>query len=102
MAEIPAAGKLAAHVLIDAVSTYEFGAPPEVNIAAMNLALQRVNDIDGALTATIGDSGSVALDASNLLGGIMVSINWLVTALAESRGVDNQEVITELRDFLDT
>lgn len=41
------------------------------------------------------------VDASDLLGGVMVSMQWLVAQLAGARAAEPSEVIVELREWLD-
>jgi hypothetical protein len=100
MTDIPEGGRQAAHVILDAISAWDTSATPDANAAAMNLALKRMNDVD-AVKATLDDNENLSLDASNLLGGAMVSVNWLIEQLAHERRSDKRLVISELRDFLD-
>lgn len=100
MTEIPEGGRQAAHVILDAVSAWDIAASSDANAAAMILALTRMNDVD-AVAATVDEDDNLSVDASNLLGGAMVSVNWLVEQLAHERGQDKELVIAELRDFLD-
>lgn len=100
MTDIPEGGRQAAHVILDAISAWDTAATPDANAAAMNLALKRMNDVD-AVKATLDDNENLSLDASNLLGGAMVSVNWLIEQLAHERRSDKRLVISELRDFLD-
>jgi hypothetical protein len=97
----PEAGRLSAHVLLDAVSTYEHNAPEDLNASAMNLALRRLNEVDGALKATMSEEDTLSLDASNLLGGAIVTLSWLIEQLAVARGVERLAVVAEVREFLD-
>jgi hypothetical protein len=100
MTEIPEGGRQAAHVILDAVSAWDVAASSDANAAAMILALTRMNEVD-AVAATLDEDDNLSVDASNLLGGAMVSVNWLVEQLAHERGQDKELVIAELRDFLD-
>jgi hypothetical protein len=100
MTEIPEGGRQVAHVILDAVSAWDTAATSDANAAAMILALSRMNDVD-AVNATLDDDDNLSIDASNLLGGAMVSVNWLVEQLAHERGQDKELVIAQLRDFLD-
>jgi hypothetical protein len=97
----PEAGRLSAHVLLDAVSTYEHNAPEDLNASAMNLALRRLNEIDGVLKATMSEEDTLSLDASNLLGGAIVTLSWLIEQLAAARGVERLAVVAQVREFLD-
>jgi hypothetical protein len=102
MAGIPEPARLVAHVMADAVSALEPGSGR--NSEAMDLALARLKEIDEAIVAHVDeDTGHLeSLDISNLLGGALASINWLVTQLAEARGVDELDVIASLREALDS
>jgi len=98
MATIPEPGRAAAHVLLDALSGWESGGGERLNAEVMNLALRRLDEVDGAVTTT---ADGLSLDLSNLVGGAVVSMHWLIERLALSRGIDRHAVITELREFLD-
>jgi hypothetical protein len=100
--KMPDAGRLSAHVLLDAVSTYEQNASENLNANAMNLALRRLNEIDGAVKATLSDEETLSLDASNLLGGAIIAISWLVEQLADARDSDRLAIVAQLREFLDS
>ncbi|TFD75328.1 hypothetical protein [Cryobacterium psychrophilum] len=100
MTNIPEAGRQASYILLDAVSAWDASSTDDTNSAAMNLALTRMNEVD-AVTATLGDDDSLSLDASNLLGGTIVTMNWLVEQLAQERHQPKHNVITDLREFLD-
>jgi len=99
MTNIPEGGRQASYVLLDAVSTWDTTATDDTNSAAMHLALSRMNEVD-AYTATIDDDARLSLDASNLLGGTIVSMNWLIEQLAQERNQSRHSVIADLREFL--
>lgn len=102
MAELPEAGRLSAHVILDAVTAYDFSSSGDSNVAAMSLALDRINDVDGAATLHVDESGRpTSLDVSALVGAAAVTISWLVHQLAEAGGVDPHDVITQVREFID-
>jgi hypothetical protein len=97
---MPEQGRQAAFVLLDALSGREPGGPDAGNEAVMNLALRRLNEV-GAVTATMDDeTEEVTVDVSNLVGGTLVTLQWLVSALAERRGCDETVVVHDLRGFL--
>jgi len=100
VAEMPEVGRQAAHILLDAVTAFEAGRADEDNVVAMNLALQRLDEV-GAIGATTARTGEITLEVSNLAGGAVVSLNWLIEQLAFREGSDPQAVIARLRDFLD-
>lgn len=103
MPKIPEPGRLAAHVLADAVSALDLGGRGGMNSKALALALSRLNEIEGAVVAKLDEETGevVSVDMSNLLGGVLMSMHWLVTELAEARGVDQLDVIASLREALD-
>lgn len=96
---IPEKGRQSAHVLIDAVSVASFGGAD-----AVELALQRLLDI-GAIEVTLGedaDGATADINLSDLLGGTMMVENWLIGQLAESRGLSRDDVIEEVRQYIDS
>lgn len=101
MADIPEVGRLAAHTILDAVSAYELGVEEDANVDVMNLALAKLDEI-GAVTATMSDDDGLSVDASNLVGGALVTINYLVHQLAQARGVAHEVVVAGAREFLDS
>ena len=101
MTDIPEGGRQASYILLDAVSTWDTTATDDTNSAAMNLALTRMNEVE-AFTATLDDNDQLSLDASNLLGGTIVSMNWLIEQLAQERHQSRHSVIMNLREFLAT
>lgn len=105
MADIPEAGRRAANVLLDAVVAYDDQAGDDVNGPAMNRALIAINEA-GAVTAIIGEDDTtgeeyVNVDASDLLGGATVTLNWLIRGLAKATGESEEAVIFRARQFLD-
>ena len=100
MADIPEVGRLAAHTILDAVAGYELGLEEDANTNAMNLALTRLDEI-GAVDATTSDDGGLAVDVSNLVGGALVTVNYLVHQLAKARSVSPEVVVAGARAFLD-
>lgn len=70
------------------------------NAPAAQLAIQRLNEVD-TVRATLNDDDQLHLDISNLVGGDMVTMKFLVRHLALARGTDEHEVIADTREFLD-
>lgn len=95
---MPEAGRESANVILDAVSAFDVDRHD--NSAAMDLAVQRLNDIDGAYRVLVNERDEVTLDLSNLVGGSTVTIMRLVQLLAEATGVSREEVISDLREWL--
>jgi len=100
MVDIPDAGRQAAHVLLDAVSAWSAEADEAANENAINLAIERLNEI-GAVTATLDDQEALDVNVSNLVGGTLVTMTWLVRQLSLSAAVDQAEVIVNAREFLE-
>jgi hypothetical protein len=68
MTDIPETGRLAGHVLIDAVMADDAdGEDSDANIGAMDLALTRLGEIHAVRVSRSGDGDSVQVDASNLV-----------------------------------
>ena len=102
MTSFPESGRLVGHVLLDAVVAYVPGGAPDVNAASTNLALQAIAEIDEAIVVTARDDGNLNVNASGIMGGAMVTVAQLVEQLAEARGVSREEVIAEMRAYLDS
>lgn len=100
MADIPDPGRQAAHVVLDAVSAWAMEEDDRTNANAAQLAIQRLNEVD-AVSATLDDDNELHLDISNLLGGVMVTMKYLVRQLSLCADVDEHQVIVTTREFLD-
>ena len=103
MSIFPEPGRQAAHVLLDAVSVAVQEAPSS---APVDLAYQRLMQIDGAVQVAVHDPGpgeplSVQLGLSNLLGASLITIRILAERLAAAEGRDIADVIVETREFVD-
>lgn len=94
---MPAAGREAVNVILDAVSAH---AVDSDSVEAMNLALRRLSEIDGAYVVTLNGEDEVSLDLSNLLGGTAVAMSRLIQLAAEGQGVSRDEIISDLRAWL--
>jgi hypothetical protein len=95
---MPQAGRQAAHVILDAVSVYDPAMPAPMTV--VDRAFHRLNEVD-AVGVRLTDDGEVVVDASDLLGGTIVVVQWLVEALARERGEGREQVIADARGFLD-
>lgn len=103
MSIFPEPGRQAAHVLLDAVSA---AMHEDQRAAPVDLAYQRLMQIDGAVQVTVDDPGpgeplNVQLDLSNLLGASLITIRILAERLAASEGRDVADIIVETREFVD-
>jgi hypothetical protein len=65
-----------------------------------NLALERFNDV-GAIVVTRGDDGQLFVNIDHLTVGVIIAMHWLTVQLAETRGIDQAELIADLRHYLD-
>jgi hypothetical protein len=99
MTEMPEAGRQAAHVFLDAISGGIFTGQ-DVDTAAVDLAVARLNEIN-AVEATLDDADNLTLDISDLVGGIVVAMGFLVNQVSLYADVDAQEVVIKTREFLD-
>jgi hypothetical protein len=100
---MPEPGRQVAFVLADTLTTWDGEADEEVNNQAIKLAWQRLNQIEGAVTATLDDeTDEVTITLSNVLGGALVSMNWLLSVAEASTGLDRLELIAGMREFLAT
>jgi hypothetical protein len=89
-------GRLAADVLLDAVSMWS--ETQNDNVSITNLALNRLNEI-GAITATMSDDGEITIDASDFLGAAATTIGWLVNRLADAQRRERLEILADARRF---
>ncbi|SDZ57566.1 hypothetical protein [Herbiconiux ginsengi] len=92
---IPAGGARAAHVLLDAVVSQSTGQTVQANVDAMTIALS-------SLTIDSPDSPEIVPTPGDIVGSAVVCISWLTTRLAASSGRDIEDVIVDLRAFLDS
>ncbi|MBC7441503.1 MAG: hypothetical protein H7311_03120 [Ramlibacter sp.] len=100
MTDMPEGGRQASNILLDAVSAWDTASTHESNNAAMTLALGRMSEVD-AFTATLDGDDHLSIDASNVLSGAIVAINWLIEQLAHDRSQSRHSIIADLREFLD-
>lgn len=102
MNSFPESGRRVGHVLLDAVVAYVPGGDPVLNATSTNLALEAIAEVEGAIVVSARDDGNLNVDASGVMGGAMVTVAQLVERLAEARGTSREEVIAEMRSFLDS
>lgn len=92
---IPAGGARAAHILLDAVVSQSTGQTVQANIEAMTIALS-------SLTLENPDSPETMPSPGDIVGSAVVCISWLATRLAASSDRDIEDVIVDLRSFLES
>lgn len=100
-AMMPEAGRLAAHVLLDACTAATGRDDPDA--AAVQLAVDRLLELD-AMTVKVtdvNDEFEVDVDVSDLVGGAMVTMQYLIHQLAKTTEVDPLIVISKVREHLD-
>lgn len=93
-----------AHVILDGLVAFDEDlvlADDPAAVDAARLALERLNDT-GAVVARVDEAtGGVFVDLQPLVGAASVTIFRLVSQLARERGISREDVIAELRTFLD-
>lgn len=99
MSIFPEPGRLVSHVILDAVIASTIGGDEAVD--PTNLALQRLSDIDGAVVVSDAVDGQAAVDTTNLAGPSIVMVRMLAEWLAEARGDTVEDVVSEVRHFMD-
>jgi hypothetical protein len=87
---IPAGGARAAHVLLDAVVSQSGSSTPDENVRAMNTALAGMVG-EGDDTPSPGD----------IVGASVVCVSWLVAHLAAATGRDAENVVRDMREFIE-
>ncbi|MCS5731482.1 hypothetical protein N1031_17105 [Herbiconiux moechotypicola] len=92
-AQIPPKGARAANVLLDAVISQSATQSTEANIRAMSVALAAL-----ASEEPTDDEP----EPSDVVGAAVVCISWLSAHLAAASAVDLEDVVADLRDFLDS
>lgn len=99
---IPEQGRLAAHVPLDAASVFDSEVGDPKNAETVDLALERLNEV-GAVSATFDDeTDEVTLNATDLIGGTVTTLMYLIGQLSLSSGEKEHDVIAKTREFLDT
>ncbi|MCZ7373283.1 hypothetical protein [Micromonospora sp. WMMC250] len=94
-------GRLAAHVLLDAVATFDSSRPDDDAGEVLDLAVARLGEM-GCVTATFDDATDTAtVDASPLVGGTAVLINALVQRIVSLTGRSREEVMHQKREIID-
>lgn len=95
------AGRQAAHVLLDAISTFDSFAPGDESDRILNLAVGRLNEV-GCVTAQYDDeTDEAAVDASDLVGGTLVLLNGLIERIVILTGLPREVVVSQSREILD-
>jgi hypothetical protein len=100
MTDMPEGGRQAAHVLLDAVSAWSADADAATNASVVQLAIERLNEI-GAVTATLDEADGLHVNITNLVGGALVTMTWLIRQLSLTATAERDEVIVTAREFLD-
>jgi len=90
-------GRLAAHVLLDAVVAQQLGD----DAGASNLALRRLTET-GAVTTTIDPATDTAtVNADHLIGGCLTVLAVLIKWVAEDNQTSQETVVARLREIVD-
>jgi hypothetical protein len=94
-------GRLASHVLVDVLSVWSDATEAEERrIAASNLALDRLRET-GAVAVHRVNEHQLELDATQLVSGALVSMDWLLRSFAEVTCQHEDLVLAQLREYLD-
>lgn len=102
-------GRQVSHILLDALAAWdqavsESHPDDDTNASAVNLAVQKILEI-GAITVDVDRSGEdtdvVNVDASDLLGGTLVLLQWMLAQLAVYAERDRLDVIVRAREVMD-
>ena len=93
--------RLAAHVLIDAVSAWNFEpyAAGDSPSGAINVAWERLDEVKAMRLRQ--DGNVVTVDASPLLNGVLITLHALILSVVAATGRDHADVITALREQVD-
>lgn len=96
---IPDIGRLTGQVLLDAVTAWDLGAPPAANVAALRLALQRLDGLQ-LIPLTYGEDGHPRVEIGHLVGPAIVLLVHAVK-LASRDDYSWELVVDELRRVVD-
>jgi hypothetical protein len=92
-------GYAAAGVLLDAIVA---AGPGYTDHGPVDAALTRLHDLGVVRVSMDDETDVIDIDASDLVGGTIVLLQWLVSNLAVARGVSEEVVVFTAREFLDT
>lgn len=92
---------LSGHALLDFSVSFDPDAPPGTSEVAYSANLARLMEID-AVTATMDDDDVVTLQVGPLLNSAVTLIHLLIGRESAFRGVEREEIVMDLREFLDS
>jgi hypothetical protein len=93
------ATRAAAHVFVDVLSAHD-AENDEASALAMETAFERINQV-GALTVTTGAKGVVEIDATPLMGAVIIPMRYLLRQVELHTGLGWDEVIVAFRQWID-
>lgn len=93
--QIPPLGAQAANVLLDAVISQSSTQTTAVNIKAMSIALATLTPDEDYQEKNSKPA------PSDVVGAAVVCISWLAAHLAAATAVDLEDVVADLRDFIE-
>ncbi len=102
MTTMPEQGRVAAHVLLDALADWDRSSPGEAGL--LQVALDRLSDLVGAVRVTVEehpDEVDIEVDWSNLAGATFVLLQWFMERLMVATGFDANTAITGAREYID-
>jgi hypothetical protein len=102
MTTMPEQGRVAAHVLLDALADWDKSS--HADAALLQVALDRLSDLVGAVRVTVEehpDELEIEVDWSNLAGATFVLLQWFMERLMAATGFDAHTAITGAREYID-
>lgn len=100
MTDLPEPARLAAHVILDMAAAWDDDADGSANVAAMNLALRRMNET-GAVKASLEDDDTLKLDMSDLLSAMGLVVRYLAGLAGVHARTSTLDMIAQARGFVD-
>lgn len=101
MTDATVTGREVARVLLDATAGRDDDRTDASNAASANVALRRLHELEAVTAAVDDDTGAIRVDWSDLAGGALLLVEWLVAQLTAAAGVDREVVLHNARAFLD-
>jgi hypothetical protein len=100
----PDRGRRIAHIILDSVVGGRIPAEDEATGGAAAFALASINQVEGAVPVELNPPGAevdVAVDLSNVLLASLVLVDRLAEELAVAKDVSVEQIVGDLREYLD-
>ncbi|MDZ5662147.1 hypothetical protein HN031_15810 [Nocardioides sp. zg-1308] len=96
------AGRLAGHVLVDLLSVLDDDPRgQDETVDALSLAFERLNEIRAVRITVDPATDELEVDASGLMGGLVLTLGGLAWLLEQRAGMSRTDVTLRMRTFLD-